>query len=58
MGDASVRFVKETVSSWPIDLAALTPVGALQVSNGFVNVPRPGVWQALTTRAGNETISE
>lgn len=54
-GDGSVRFVKETIGSWPLD-DDLMPVGAQQYYNGFSKLPAAGVWQALTTRSGGEVI--
>lgn len=58
MGDGSVRFVQETIDSWPFDPASGQPVGAIQTSAGWwTHLPKPGVWQALSTRAGNEVIS-
>ena len=48
MTDGSVRFFKETVDSWPIDLPF----------NGYkLGVPAPGVWQKLTTRNGGELLA-
>ncbi len=56
IGDGSVRFVKETVNSWPIDPLSGRPAGSIQTPNGLANLPPNGVWQALTTRAGGEVI--
>ena len=58
LGDGSVRFVKETIESWTIDPASKMPSGILQWTDGFLNVPRRGLWQALTTRAGGEILGE
>jgi prepilin-type N-terminal cleavage/methylation domain-containing protein/prepilin-type processing-associated H-X9-DG protein len=59
IADGSVRFVKETVQSWPIDSTNGHPAGAKFVPPGYwTNVPAPGVWQALTTRSHGEAISE
>jgi prepilin-type N-terminal cleavage/methylation domain-containing protein len=58
MGDGSTRFVKETIQSWPFDPLTGQPVGAVRGSGGWwEGVPPYGVWQALSTRASNETIS-
>ncbi|WP_168155816.1 DUF1559 domain-containing protein [Isosphaera pallida] len=58
MGDGSVRFVKETISSWPNNVASGLPVGASEHSQGWwENVPASGVWQMLSTRNGGEIIS-
>ncbi len=58
--DGSVRFVKNTVNSWPLDREDL-PIGAEPQGGewGFYwgNLPRPGIWQALATRSGGEVIS-
>jgi len=59
LGDGSVRFVKATVNSWPLDPTTHGPQGLIQVSgDGFSNVPSPGVWQALITRAGGEILGD
>jgi hypothetical protein len=56
-----VRFIKDTVSTWPID-----PTTGLPVDVTFGGDPklyhlgpnaRPGVYQALSTRSGREVIS-
>ena len=56
LGDGSARFVKDTISSWPIDPATNSPVGIISWFDGFKNVPPPGIWQALATRSGGEVI--
>jgi prepilin-type N-terminal cleavage/methylation domain-containing protein/prepilin-type processing-associated H-X9-DG protein len=58
LGDGSVRFVKETIDSWPIDPATNAPVGIIQGIDGFKDVPRAGVWQALSTRSDGELLGE
>jgi type II secretory pathway pseudopilin PulG len=58
LGDGTVRFVKENVESWAIDPATAQPRGIIHWHDGFHNVPRPGIWQALTTRADGELIGE
>lgn len=57
-GDGSARFVAESVDSWPIDPKANGPVGMVMWYDGYKNVPRPGVWQALATRAGGEPTGD
>jgi prepilin-type processing-associated H-X9-DG protein len=57
-GDGTVRFEKETISSWPLDPKYLMPVGITFGLDGWLNVPRAGVWQAIMTRADGEIISE
>lgn len=57
MGDGSARFIKETIQSWSLDPINGEPAGIGRDSGGWwVNVPRPGVWQALGTRAGGEVF--
>jgi type II secretory pathway pseudopilin PulG len=57
MGDGSVHFVKDTIQSWPFDFSANSPAGASHDPGGWwVDLPVPGVWQALSTRSGGETI--
>ena len=56
MGDGSVRFLKETIETWPFDPITGQPLGAKQDPGGWwTNLPRPGVWQTLSTRAAGET---
>jgi prepilin-type processing-associated H-X9-DG protein len=57
LGDGSVRFVKETISSWPIDPNTMSPVGIIYWFDGFKNVPPGGNWQALATRSGGELFA-
>jgi prepilin-type processing-associated H-X9-DG protein len=58
MGDGSVRFVKSSIQSWAFSVVTGNPAGASQNSQGaWVNLPPPGVWQALSTRAGGEVIT-
>jgi prepilin-type N-terminal cleavage/methylation domain-containing protein/prepilin-type processing-associated H-X9-DG protein len=62
--DGSVRFVKNSVSSWPVTYGQL-PAGWVTFSfdsNGnalayFSASARLGVWQAVTTRALGEVVS-
>ncbi len=57
MGDGSVRFIKDTIQSWPTNPLTGYPVGAYKTTGGWwENVPKPGVWQALGTRSGGEAI--
>jgi prepilin-type processing-associated H-X9-DG protein len=58
-GDGSVRFVKETISSWAFDYTIGYPLGSTRTAGGWISpVPRSGVWQALATRSGGEAISQ
>jgi len=53
MGDGSVRFVKDTISTWAFDPKTGSPAGAW-AADEWVNLPPAGVWQALATRSGGE----
>jgi prepilin-type processing-associated H-X9-DG protein len=61
--DGSVRFIKDTISSWPMNGQNGAPYGPrllvdLAVSGSDVTSLIPlGVWQKLATRAGGEIIS-
>ncbi len=58
MADGAGRFIKTTISSWPINPFTFWPVGAWKTSSGWwVNLPAPGVWQQLASRNGAEVIS-
>jgi len=69
--DGSVRFIKETINTWPMDPTTGNPVWVTITKNGFgfypyqntlfalnlpLGQPMP-VYQALSTRAGGEVIS-
>lgn len=57
MGDGSVRFIKETIQSWPLEPISGKPAGASQTSGGsWTNLPRQGVWQSLSTRSAGEAL--
>ncbi len=58
MGDGSVRFVKDSIQSWPSNPVSGNPAGASQNGQGaWVNLPPSGIWQALSTRSGGEVVS-
>ena len=58
MGDGAVRFIKDSISTWPFDQADGYPQGALnKAEGGWTQLPPRGVWQALATRSGGEVIS-
>jgi prepilin-type N-terminal cleavage/methylation domain-containing protein/prepilin-type processing-associated H-X9-DG protein len=57
MGDGSVRFVKETIQSWPFDPLTGNPIGATRTAAyWWQGLPPGGVWQALGTRNGGEVL--
>jgi prepilin-type N-terminal cleavage/methylation domain-containing protein/prepilin-type processing-associated H-X9-DG protein len=61
MADGSVRFIKDTIDSWPMDAPTATPLGVIQDGNGLYQLTggaRFHVYQALTTRNGGEVISD
>ena len=48
MADGSVRFIKETIDSWPFDPRTNRPVGIHRNPGGWwEQIPKPGVWQKL-----------
>jgi hypothetical protein len=52
-----VRFARQTIESWGDDPATHWPVGSTLAAGGWwEDLPRRGIWQALATRAGGETI--
>jgi prepilin-type processing-associated H-X9-DG protein len=66
MADGSVRFLKETIQSWPVDSfgnpTGVNGGGTWQPFDGttlYTLLPgtRLGVYQALSTRSGGEVIS-
>jgi prepilin-type processing-associated H-X9-DG protein len=57
MGDGSVRFITETIQTWPSDPIKGRPVGIKPHKYGWwLNPPPSGVWQALSTRNGGEKV--
>lgn len=57
--DGSVRFIKDSIDSWATDGTGY-PLGVSQDDQGCFHVKpgtRLGVYQMLSTRAGNESIS-
>jgi len=57
LGDGSVRFVRDGINSWTPNADGTGPVGTIMVPDGFQNLPKNGVWQALITRSGGEVIA-
>ncbi|QEH31775.1 putative major pilin subunit [Aquisphaera giovannonii] len=59
--DGSVRFLKETIDTWPTDPATgYDPVGVAYGPNYgeyYMGTAKPRVYQALSTRDGGEVIS-
>jgi prepilin-type N-terminal cleavage/methylation domain-containing protein/prepilin-type processing-associated H-X9-DG protein len=59
--DGSVKFIKDTISTWQINPATNLPTGVTLDAAGFVYQMAPGtqlgVYQALSTRAGGEVVS-
>jgi hypothetical protein len=55
----SVRFVKNSISSWSFDPTTNNPVGVTLTSFVYSVAPGTniGVWQKLSTRAGAEVVS-
>ncbi len=57
--DGSVRFIKDSISTWPFNPATGYPVGVSDV-NGFLTLApgtQYGVYQMLSTRNGGEVVS-
>jgi prepilin-type N-terminal cleavage/methylation domain-containing protein/prepilin-type processing-associated H-X9-DG protein len=57
--DGSVRFIKDTIDSWPIVAGNAPGVGYDSANRIYVLAPgtRLGVWQQLATRNGGEVVS-
>ena len=57
--DGSVRFIKQTISSWPIDESTRMPIGVTGTHETGFQIAvgtRWGGYQALSTRAGGEIV--
>ena len=56
--DGSVRFIKETINSWPIISTCDAP-GITYDSNGFEHIGTavPGVYQMLSSRSAGDVFS-
>ncbi len=60
MADGSVRFIKDSIDSWPMDGQTATPLGVIQDVSGLFQLTdgaRFHVYQALTTRNCGEIVS-
>jgi prepilin-type processing-associated H-X9-DG protein len=57
--DGSVRFLKDTINTWPYNPANGDPtnVSYNSLTGLFSVTPTQGVYQALSTRAGGEVVS-
>ncbi len=63
--DGSVRFLKESINSWPVDRITGIATGVTSADGMFdggapyTTAPgtQLGVYQALSTRSGRETVS-
>jgi prepilin-type processing-associated H-X9-DG protein/prepilin-type N-terminal cleavage/methylation domain-containing protein len=56
--DGSIRFLKDSISSWPFDPATGYPLGVADNNGNMILTPgaRTGVLQQLSTRNGGEII--
>ncbi|MFO0954778.1 MAG: DUF1559 domain-containing protein [Isosphaeraceae bacterium] len=57
MSDGSVRFIKDTINTWPHSQATGIPTNVFLQGLIYVDNPPRGVYQALSTRNGGEVIS-
>ena len=57
--DGSVRFLKESIDTWPYNSGTGYPNGVSDANGIYTLSPgtRLGIYQALSTRAGREVIS-
>jgi prepilin-type processing-associated H-X9-DG protein len=59
MGDGSVKFIKDSIDTWPYSDVNGQPVGTSMNPGGWVDsTAKPGIWQALGTRASGEVVGE
>jgi len=58
MGDGSVKFLKDTIQTWPFNPSTGVPTNVFQDANLLYSNTAPiAVYQALSTRASGEVIS-
>ena len=59
MADGSVRFIKDTINTWPFNPVTGVPTNVVIDANGlYSTIPGPqGIYQALSTVNGGEVIS-
>jgi prepilin-type processing-associated H-X9-DG protein len=57
--DGSVRFLKDTISTWTLSTATGTPIGATPTANGWTTAAgfTQGVYQSLGSINGGEVVS-
>jgi prepilin-type N-terminal cleavage/methylation domain-containing protein/prepilin-type processing-associated H-X9-DG protein len=60
--DGSVKFIKNTINSWPVGVknGKFVPINLIYNANGTYSLPlgsQWGIYQALSTRNGGEVIS-
>jgi len=57
--DGSVHFLKDSIQTWPFSPATGYPTGVTNMGGVYTLAPsaQMGVYQALSTRSGNEVIS-
>jgi prepilin-type N-terminal cleavage/methylation domain-containing protein/prepilin-type processing-associated H-X9-DG protein len=58
--DGSVRFIKDTINSWPVNPNGGNPNGITDSTGVYsmnTAVIQPGVYQKLSTRSGGEVVS-
>ncbi len=60
MCDGSVRWIKDSIQTWPFNASTGYPGGVSDVNGLYTLAPatRIGIYQALSTRAGGEIISD
>ena len=59
MCDGSVRFIKDTISSWPFNASTLLPNGVTYTGTTYTIAPgtQTGIYQQLSTRSSGEVVS-
>lgn len=60
MADGSVRFVKDSISCWPNDIANYGPDIQWADDGNYVvgtGIAIPSIWQAISSRRGGEAVS-